>query len=545
VLSHHQQFNASQYLVDRHLDVPGDAGRPAVRAIVPGGVRELDYETLAHEVGSVAAGLRALGVRPEQRVLMCCSDGIELFTAILAAMRIGAVAVPVSTMLRGAELAKLVIDSRAPVLVCSPEFGEVTRTAVALAGEDRPDLLDVVVTPATVVVDDPDPLAGFTVRTRSWADLLAAGEGGDTSLYPTWDESPALWLYTSGTTGTPKAAMHRHADIRTVCETYGAQVLGIRSDDVCFSVAKLFFAYGIGNSMFFPLAVGASSVLAPGRPSPAAIAEIVTTHPVTLFYGSPSVYGPLLASDLPDDTFAGVRQGVSAGEALPARMVVGMRDRFGVEVLDGIGSTEALHIYLSNRPGEVAPGTSGVPVPGYEVEIRDDDGSIVQDGTKGTLYLRADSLCIGYWCRTDVNRRVFEGEWMRTGDTYVRNPDGTYQCLGRTDDVLKVGGIWVTPMEVEERLVAHPSVAEVVVVGVPDDDGLDRTVACVIPAAGAVVDPDALVAWCREGLASFKKPSHVLEIDAVPRTATGKVQRFLVRELAAARLSTATQLTEA
>ncbi|MCD2196032.1 benzoate-CoA ligase family protein [Actinomycetospora endophytica] len=537
MLSHHQQFNASHYLVDRHLGAPATAGRPAVRAIVPDAVRELDYETLAREVGSVAAGLRAIGVRPEQRVLMCCSDGIELFTAILAAMRIGAVAVPVSTMLRGPELAKLVIDSRAPVLLCSPEFGEVTRTAVALATEDRPDLFDVVVTPANVPVTDPDPLAGFAVRTRSWADLLAAGEGGDSSLYPTWDESPALWLYTSGTTGTPKAAMHRHADIRTVCETYGAQVLGIRPDDVCFSVAKLFFAYGIGNSMFFPLSVGASSVLAPGRPSPAAIAEIVTTHPVTLFYGSPSVYGPLLASDLPDETFRNVRQGVSAGEALPARMVIGMRDRFGVEVLDGIGSTEALHIYLSNKPGEVAPGTSGVPVPGYEVEIRDDDGSIVPEGTKGTLYLRADSLCTGYWCRTDVNRLVFEGEWMRTGDTYIRNPDGTYQCLGRTDDVLKVGGIWVTPMEVEERLVAHPSVAEVVVVGVPDDDGLDRTVACVIPAEGAVVDEDALIAWCREGLASFKKPSHVLTIDAVPRTATGKVQRFLVRELAAARLA--------
>ena len=541
MLSHHQQFNASHYLVDRHLDAPGAGARPAVRAIVADGVREVDYDGLAEEVRRVAAGLRALGVRPEQRVLMCASDGVELFTAILAAMRIGAVAVPVSTMLRGTELAKLVIDSRAPLLICSPEFGEVARTAVALAAEDRPDLLDVVVTPANVVVTDPDPLAGYTVRTRSWADLVAAGDGGDDSLYPTWDESPALWLYTSGTTGTPKAAMHRHADIRTVCETYGAEVLGIRADDVCFSVAKLFFAYGIGNSMFFPLAVGASAVLAPGRPSPAAIAGIVTTHPVTLFYGSPSVYGPLLASDLPDDTFRRVRQGVSAGEALPARMVVGMRDRFGVEVLDGIGSTEALHIYLSNRPGEVAPGTSGVAVPGYEVEIRDDDGSVVPDGTKGTLYLRADSLCTGYWCRTDVNRMVFEGEWMRTGDTYVRNPDGTYQCLGRTDDVLKVGGIWVTPMEVEERLVLHPSVAEVVVVGVPDADGLDRTVACVVPAEGAVVDEDALIAWCREGLASFKKPSHVLEIDTVPRTATGKVQRFIVRELAAERLAASAQ----
>ncbi|MCD2186017.1 benzoate-CoA ligase family protein [Actinomycetospora soli] len=536
MLSHHQQFNASHYLLDRHL--PDAGSRVAVRALTPGGVRELTYAEVAAEVRTVAAGLRGLGVRPEQRVVMCCSDGVELFTAILATMRIGAVAVPVSTMLRGPELAKLIIDSRAAVLICSPEFGGVTRIATALAVENgAPDLADVVITSAAVPIDDEAPLDGYPVRTRDWTDLAASGFGFDDGLYATWDESPALWLYTSGTTGTPKAAMHRHADIRTVCETYGAQVLRIRPDDVCFSVAKLFFAYGIGNSMFFPMAVGASSVLSPGRPSPAAIASVVTEHPVTLFYGSPSVYGPLLASDLPDSTFARVRQGVSAGEALPARMVIGMRDRFGLEVLDGIGSTEALHIYLSNRPGEVAPGTSGVPVPGYEVEIRADDGSLVADGEQGTLYLRADSLCTGYWCRTDVNRRVFEGEWMRTGDTYVRNPDGTYQCLGRTDDVLKVGGIWVTPMEVEERLVLHPSVAEVVVVGVPDDDGLDRTVACVVAAEGAVVDPEALIAWCREGLASFKKPRHVLEIDVVPRTATGKVQRFLVRELAAARLA--------
>jgi benzoate-CoA ligase len=301
-------------------------------------------------------------------------------------------------------------------------------------------------------------------------------------------------------------------------------------------VAKLFFAYGIGNSMFFPLSVGASAVLVPTRPSPAAVADTVARHGVTLFFGSPSVFGPLLASDLPPTAFRGVRLGVSAGEALPARMVHGMRERFSLEVLDGIGSTEALHIYLSNRPGHVAPGTSGVPVPGYEVEIRDEAGGVVADGGIGTLYVRGDSMCTGYWCRTAVTRRVFEGEWMRTGDTYVRNADGTYTCLGRTDDVLKVGGIWVTPSEVEERLVTHPAVEDVVVVGVPDADGLDRTVACVVPRDGHTVDAEELVAWCREGLASFKRPRHVLSIDTIPRTATGKVQRFVVRELAANRL---------
>jgi len=527
VLTQAARFNATDYLVDRHVEA-GDGARVAVRT----DASSLTYAELSAEIDRVVAGLRALGVRPEQRVLMCMTDGLELFSAILAAMRMGAVAVPVSTMLRGTELAKLVVDSRAAVLLCSTEFGEVARAAVTLADEAESDLADVVVTG--------EDTAGYPgdVRVITWASLLDRGAASPAAPgFRTWDESPALWLYTSGTTGTPKAAMHRHADIRAVAETYGREVLGIRPEDVCYSVAKLFFAYGIGNSMFFPLSVGASAVLVPTRPSPDAVADTVARHGVTLFYGSPSVYGPLLASDLDGSAFGGVRLGVSAGEALPARMVHGMRERFSLEVLDGIGSTEALHIYLSNRPGEVAPGTSGVPVPGYEVEIRDEAGGVVADGEVGTLYVRGDSMCTGYWCRTAVNRRVFEGEWMRTGDTYVRNADGTYTCLGRTDDVLKVGGIWVTPSEVEERLVTHPSVADVVVVGVPDADGLDRTVACVVPRDGQIVDAEALVAWCREGLASFKRPRHVLSIDAIPRTATGKVQRFVVRELAASRLA--------
>lgn len=523
-----EPFNAAQYLVDRHVE-GGHGDRVAVRA--PSGT--LTYAELAAEVRRVASGLRTLGIGPERRVLMCMVDEVELFTGILAAMHLGAVAVPVSTMLRGTELAKLVVDSRAGVLLCSHEFGDVARTAVARAVDDHADLTEVVITG--------DDTEGFppTVAVRRWADLRAAGDQ-HVPRYRTWDESPALWLYTSGTTGTPKAAMHRHADIRFVAETYAATVLRIRADDVCLSVAKLFFAYGIGNSMFFPLSVGASAVLEPTRPTPALLAELATRHRPTLFFGTPSSYGPLLAADsaeVPDDAFASVRQGASAGEALPPRMVNGMRERFGVEVLDGIGSTEALHIYLSNRAGAVAPGTSGTPVPGYDVQIRATDGSEVPDGEQGTLYVRGDSICTGYWCRTDTNRLVFEGEWMRTGDTYVRNPDGTYQCLGRTDDVLKVGGMWVPPSEVEERLAAHPSVGEAVVVGVPDADGLDWPVACVVPRAGATVDAEELVAWCREGLASFKRPRHVLAIDEVPRTATGKVQRFRLREYAAAEIT--------
>ncbi|GAA4878159.1 benzoate-CoA ligase family protein [Actinomycetospora straminea] len=523
-----ESFNAADYLVGRRI-AAGDGDREAVRA--PS--RSLTYAELDAEIGRVAAGLAALGVQPEQRVVLCMVDEVELFAGILATMRLGAIAVPVSTMLRGSELAVLVADSRSRLLLCSATFADTSRAAVLAARERGGDVAEVVVTG--------DDASGFgaDVAARTWDEMLAAGDalGGAPPAYDTWDESQALWLYTSGTTGKPKAAMHRHADIRFVCETYGQQVLGIRPDDLCLSVAKLFFAYGIGNSMFFPLSVGAAAVLEPSRPTPALLAELASRHRVTMFFGTPSSFGPLLAAaesgQVDPAAFASVRRGVSAGEALPARMVEGMGSVFGIEVLDGIGSTEALHIYLSNRPGEVVPGTSGVPVPGYDVEIRGTGGSPVPDGETGTLYVRGDSICTGYWCRTATNRLVFEGEWLRTGDTYVRNPDGTYTCLGRTDDVLKVGGIWVTPSEVEERLVAHPSVAEVVVVAVQDADGLDLPVACVVPREGHSVDPEALIAWCREGLASFKRPRHVIEIGEIPRTATGKVQRFRLRELAA------------
>ncbi|MHA6796382.1 benzoate-CoA ligase family protein [Pseudonocardia bannensis] len=519
-------FNAAEYLTERRVTA-GDADRVAVRH--PGGT--LTYSELAAEVRRVAAGLSAIGVRPEERVLLCMVDDVELFTGILATMYIGAVAVPSSTMLTGAEMGKLVADSRARVLLGSHQFSDAVHTAAAGA----PDLRHVVLTGP----DGPDPAAlGAGVTALTWEQLLEAGTASPVSApYPTWDESPALWLYTSGTTGTPKGAMHRHADIRYVAETYGRQVLRVRPDDVCLSVAKLFFAYGIGNSMFFPLSVGASVVLEPSRPSPGLYAARVAEHGVTLFFAVPSFWGPLLAADssvVDPAAFRTVRQGVSAGETLPARMFHGIRDRYGIEILDGIGSTEALHIFISNRPGAVTPGSSGTPVPGYQVELRRTDGTVIEEaGESGMLFISGDSICTGYWCRTDVNRAVFHGEWMRTGDQYVRNDDGTYTCLGRADDVLKVGGIWVSPTEVESRLLEHPAVAEAVVIGVPDADGLDKPVAYVVPRPGAVVDPDEVIAFCRAGLAAFKRPRAVLPIAELPKTATGKIQRFRLRALAA------------
>jgi benzoate-CoA ligase len=511
-------FNAAAYLTERRVEA-GDGDRVALRH--PRGSHT--YAELTAEVRRVAAGFAGIGVRPEERVLFCMADDVELATGILAAMYIGAIAVPCSTMLTGGELSKLVVDSRARVLVGSPQYAGTVAAAAAAA----PDLRHVVLTGEGV-----PEVAGPVALT--WPELLAAGEGTPmTAPYATWDESPALWLYTSGTTGTPKGAMHRHTDIRFVCETYGTQVLGVGKDDVCLSVAKLFFAYGIGNSLFFPLSVGASTVLERSRPNPALYAERVAEHGVTLFFGGPSFWGPLMAAGLPRETFATVRTGVSAGEALPPRMLHGVREQYGFEILDGIGSTEALHIFISNVAGKVVPGSSGFPVPGYRVELRRTDGSVIEGpGESGMLYIAGESICTGYWCRTDVNRSVFQGEWMRTGDQYVRGEDGSFTCLGRADDVLKVGGIWVSPTEVETRLLEHPALAEAVVVGVPDEDGLDKPVAYVVARPGASVDADEVIAFCRAGLAAFKRPRLVIEVDELPKTATGKIQRFRLRAMA-------------
>ncbi|HEX4225625.1 MAG TPA: benzoate-CoA ligase family protein [Pseudonocardiaceae bacterium] len=515
-----ETFNATDYLLDRNLR----AGNGSATAVVAPH-RSLSYAELAFEVRKVAGGLRELGVRPEARVLMYMADDIELFVAILATMYLGAVAVPTSTMLTGRELRSLIIDSRAEVVLGSGEFASSARTAVREAPEVR-----------HLVLSGHESAGGkaqlpANVRTHNWRKLRGMGGKLDRA-HPTWPDSPALWLYTSGTTGEPKAAMHRHVDIKLVSELYGREVLDITAADRFLSVAKLFFAYGIGNSMFLPMSIGATALLEPGRPSPRGFADRAKADGATLLFGSPSFWGPLLASDAADDSFATVRQGVSAGEALPERMLHGMRERFGVEVLDGIGSTEMLHIFISNRPGAARPGSSGYPVPGYQVEIRDEHGVVVDEEDKpGELYVRGESAAIGYWCRAAVSRQVFVGEWTRTGDTYQRNADGSYTCLGRQSDLLKAGGIWVSPGEVEARLLEHPDVAEVVVVGVPDADDLDKPIACVVARTGHTVDADELINWCREGLAAYKRPRAVVVLNELPRTATGKIRRNVLRGL--------------
>jgi benzoate-CoA ligase family protein len=511
-----EAFNASVYLLDRQVE----AGRGGHLAVT-GPAGSLTYAELAQRVAAFAAGLQALGVRPEERVVLVTSDRPETVITFLALLRMGAVAVPVSTMYNGAELGELLRDTRARVVVATSEFAAVTREAMSLAPEA-----------GTLVLAGED--GGDGTGARSWAGVLAEGQrAGPAAPYDTWFDSPGFWLYTSGTTGTPKAAMHRHGSIARVCETYAHQVLGITPEDRCYSVAKLFFAYGIGNSLFFPFSVGATAVLDPARATPAGAAARLAEDRPSLFFAGPAFFAALLAADVPAEAFASVRLATSAGEALPAEIYRRFTSRYGVDIIDGLGSTEALHIFISNRPDAVRPGTSGTVVPGYEARLVDDNDEAVADGHPGRLLVRGDSIATGYWCRVATTRQVFDGEWLRTGDTYIRSEDGFYTCLGRTNDMIKAGGIWVSPTEVEARIVQHESVAECAVVGLRDADGLEEVVACVVAMPGQAVDGDELIAFCREGLAAFKRPREVLVVEGLPKTATGKIQRVVVREIAA------------
>ena len=526
-------FNAAGWLLGRNAAATPD--RVAVTAIdLDGSATDVTYAELDDLAWRAAAGLVAAGVRAEERILLCMADTPELLAMFLGGLYIGAVPVPVSTMATAADLATLASDSRARLLGVSAEFTAIAADAAALPG-----LREIVVAGET---SDLEPLlVPARARVRTLRGFLAAAGPADLAAArgaePTLADSPAFWLYTSGTTGTPKAAMHRHGSLRTTALTYAADVLGIRPDDVCYSAAKFFFAYGLGNTMTFPFSVGARAILDRARATPARLASVLASTRPTLFFGAPTGYAAMLAAGLPADTFASLRLGVSAGESFPADLYKRFTDAFGIEVLDGIGSTEALHIFLSSRPGRVRPGSTGEVVAGYQLRIENADGGAVPDGEPGILYVQGDSVATGYWCRSAVSRQVFRGEWLRTGDIYARDADGYYTCLGRIDDVMKAGGQWVSPGEVEARLRVHPGVQQAVVVAVPDSDGLDKPVACVVAKAGAAPAEDELIAFCRAGLAAFKRPRRVFFLPEFPLTATGKVQRFKLREHALAQLA--------
>jgi benzoate-CoA ligase family protein len=493
-------FNLSTWLVDRHVS----EGRGDVVAIRSGGQSHTYADVLA-QVERVATGLRTIGVRPEERVAMVMLDSVEFVATYLGAMRIGAIPLLTNPLLPGRDLGVIIADSRARVLVIS---------------HDRTSSLDDIRAGASELE--------HVVSTDEWADFTASGDNGAT--YETWADSPGFWLCTSGTTGMPKLAMHTHGDVKATYDTYATQVLGITAEDRCFSVGPMFHAYGLGNSLTFPFAAGASTVLEPTRPpTPQLVADIVATEQPTLFFCIPTFLAALTNSDLPDDTFASVRYGVSAAESLPAETFTRFLERFGVTILDGIGSTELLHIFVSNTPGAHRPGTSGKPVPGYEARIVGPDGNDVADDEPGQLVMRGESSASGYWCRSAQSRATFEGEWTRTGDLYTRSADGFFTYLGRADDMLRVGGEWVSPAEVEATLIEHSSVLEAAVVGERDASDILRPIAFVIPAPGATVDGDELTDWCRERLAGYKRPKRYEIVDDLPKTATGKIQRYKLR----------------
>ena len=515
-----EPFNAATWLVDRHV-ADGNGDRLAVICED----QRYTYRELADEIARVAAALRGLGVRPEERVAMAMLDSVPYAAVFLGALRIGAVPVPMNPLLPGRDLAVITADARAAVAVVS---GAVAGCIGDLCS-GAPEV-------ATVVVADDPPTGAPSggARILSWDEFSACAEGAEDAPYPTWDESPGFWLCTSGSTGQPKLAAHRHVDIRVTCETYARSILGITPEDRCYSVGPMFHAYGLGNSLSFPFSVGASTILEPTRPpTPARVAELVTAHRPTLFFCIPTFYAALNGSDLAGDTFASVRLAASAAESLPSETFERFRERFGVTVLDGIGSTEMLHVYLSNSPADLRPGTSGKPVPGYEIRIIDDSGRDQPPGEPGQLLVKGRSMTTGYWCRSETNRATFEGPWMRTGDLYDVDADGYHTYLGRVDDMLRVGGEWVSPAEVEATLIAHPAVLEAAVVGEHDADGVLRPAAYVIRAD----DPDAradelageLTAFCRERLAGFKRPRRYEFVADLPKTATGKIQRFKLR----------------
>jgi benzoate-CoA ligase family protein len=496
-------YNACVDLLDRNVD----AGRGIHPAVVTRD-RTVTYAELLVEVTATAAGLRRLGVSPEQRVAMVMLDSIEFYDVFLGAMRIGAVPAPVNPLLPGRDIGAIVAAGRARVLVVSADRANELDVIRAAA----PELTTVVVT-----------------GTAEWDDLVSSGADG--TPWSSWDESPGFWLCTSGSTGRPKLAMHRHIDLRVTADTYAAGVLGVTPDDRCYSVGPMFHAYGLGNSLSFPFAAGATAIVEPTRPpSPALVGEIARSLQPTLLFCIPTFYAALGASGLPADTFASVRWGVSAAEPLPAETFHRFEQRFGVRILDGIGSTEMTHIYISNTPTALRPGTSGRPVPGYLVEIVDDEGRPVGPETAGHLEVSGDSMAVGYWCDREASHRSFRGDRMRTGDMYSCSDDGYFTYLGRSDDMLRVGGEWVSPAEVEAVLVMHRAVLEAAVVGYRDEQGVQRPVAFVVPAPDHTVDPAELDVLCKAELAGYKRPKRYEIVAELPKTATGKIRRYALRE---------------
>jgi benzoate-CoA ligase len=513
-----ERFNFAGYLFDCNAAHPG-------RLAYVDDVATLDYGALAERARQVAAGLRASGIRREERVLLLMLDTLDWPVSFLGALYAGVVPVAVNTLLTADDYAYMLEHSRAQAVLVSGALLPVLTLALTKSDHEV----------QKVVVSRPvAPLHPAEVDFEAFLDAQApAGKPA-----PTGGDDAAFWLYSSGSTGRPKGVVHSHSNAFWTAELYGKRVLGLGADDVCFSAAKLFFAYGLGNALSFPLAVGATSILMPERPTPEAVFRhwrgvgVPGRLKPTVFFGAPTGYAGMLSSpQLPAHHEVALRLASSAGEALPAEIGERFRRHFGVDVIDGIGSTEMLHIFLSNRPGDVRYGTTGRPVPGYEIALRDEQGGMVADGEPGELYIKGPSAALMYWGNREKTRETFQGGWTKSGDKYLRNADGTYTYCGRSDDMLKVSGIYVSPFEVEATLVQHPAVLEAAVIGKEDAEGLTKTKAFVVLRPGTGVDEAALQAFVKERLAPYKYPRYIEFVDELPKTATGKIQRYRLREL--------------
>jgi benzoate-CoA ligase len=502
--------NASA-VVDRQVEA-GRAEKVAFRA----SDATLTYRELRAQVNRAGHLLRSIGVTREQRVLLVLDDTTAFPIAFLGAMRIGAVPVPVSHLDKADNFRHFVEDSYAEVVVT--DAGCLGRLGEALAGHDELRYL----------------ARGGSGAGVTELDEALAVQDDELDPTPTHRDDVGFWLYSSGSTGKPKGVVHLQHDIEVTCETYARQVLGLRADDVTFSTTKLFHAYGLGNGLTFPLWFGATSVLMAGPTRPEPILATLREQRPTVFFSVPALFAALLREPAAGDALDGVRFCVSAAEALPPSTLDGFRERFGVDIVDGIGSTEMLHIYCSNAPGRIEPGTTGRPVPGYDLRIVDDDGAVLDGPAVGSLEVRGDSCAAYYWHQHEKTKRCMRGDWFATGDRYERRADGAYAYVGRTDDMLKVGGLWVSPIDMENVLIAHPRVLGVGVVGI-EIDGMSRVAAYVeCDGAGDDALADELRDWCKERMRRYEYPHVVRFVDDLPRTLNGKVQRFRLRELAAA-----------
>ena len=522
-----REYNAARDIVDRHLGTER-AGHPAV--IDAAGA--YTYAELAERINRAGNALLGLGVRMESRVAMCLLDSVDFPAVFLGAIKIGAIPIPLNTLLTAGDYDYMLRDSRAHTLVVSAELypvfapilGEQSwlREIVVVGGDGKGE-------------GKGEGDGGGEARgAHRLGDLLAAA-GTSLEPAPTTSDDVAFWLYTSGTTGAPKGAMHLHRHLVHTVAGYGLAVLGVGPDDVVFSAAKLFFAYGLGNALTIPLYIGATAVLYPGRPTPDAVMKVLRERQPTLFFGVPTLYGNILA-DPANDGAAGsprLRRCISAGEPLPVGVARAWEERFGIAPLDGIGTTEMLHVFLTNRPGDHRYGTTGrEPVPGYEVKLAGEDGGPVPPGEIGELCVRGTTAAVAYWNQREKSLQSFHGPWTRTGDKYRRDEDGYYVCAGRTDDMLKVGGIWVSPFEVEGALIDHEGVLEAAVVGEKDENDLVKPKAFVVltdPGRASPELTEELQRFVKGRLAPYKYPRWIEFTGELPKTATGKIKRYQLR----------------